>query len=455
MRALLTIALLSIAGCGPSEPSTSAGDSAVATDAGPVEARPTTDAGTPAATPAGDGGPRVATDAASRQVVIKTAEVDEIRPAAVIKHEPEVERPSFPTPPAGQVVQIPGGTFRRGSSPDDILRDQFAENDQIETVITPFEIDALPFPNDPTRPFTTGVTRPQAAAHCAEAGKRLCTELEWEFACRGEDNRRYPSGNRYSASDYPDSDPSLPASPLGAFAMGRILEWTASQWGQDPDQVERAAIRGFAADALTAGRRVSPENGRRCAKRWHLVPDASQPDLGFRCCRGRVNAETCFIERPRPAHSAYTNMKPPKFARVIREVPELYMVHDNPHMFSDADVRAVLARRGNDREQLAKEGVRFSWKPVRWIPRQGMELWVAVGRSTRHSFVVALHEVEDNEKYVHASSMILWNQPVPLALAYRRGHRDQLWWAPCWGCRDGGTIEFDDKTNEVIVTHKW
>jgi hypothetical protein len=148
-------------------------------------------------------------------------------------------------------------------------------------------------------------------------------------------------------------------------------------------------------------------------------------------------------------------MKPDKFAKVIRDIPELSMIHDNPHMFSDGDIRAVLARRVVDRKDLARQGIHFRWKPIRWIPRQGMELWVAVGRSNRHSFVVALHEVEDNEKYVHATALVLWNQVAPLALAYREGHRDQLFWTPCWSCRDGGTVEYDEEKNEVIITHKW
>jgi hypothetical protein len=453
---ILILAAVVLVGCaedtrtkGPQKPAASRADSG-SPDAAADDASPEDGGGTASVGAADAFAPPTGEVATSIVNVVDTA-----RPPRVIMVEPIVERPSFAPPGAGQTVSVPAGTLLRGSAPQDILRDHFAENDSVPTEISAFEIDALPYPNDPARPFLTGVTRPEAEALCAEQGKRLCTEVEWEWACRGADNRRYPTGNTYDPSDYPDEDPVEPPSPSGAFAMGRLLEWTRSAWGQDPDQVERAAVRGFAPETLTAGRITSAESGRRCAKRWPRQPIDAAPALGFRCCKGDANAGVCTIERPRPPFSLYANMKPDKFARVIRSIPELAMVHDNPRMFSDGDVRAVLARRGSDREGLAEKGLRFRWKPVRWIPRQGMELWVAVGRSDRHAFVVALHEVEDNEKYVHASSLILWDQPLPLALAFREGTRGELFWAPCWGCRDGGTIEFDDENNQVIITHRW
>ncbi len=372
------------------------------------------------------------------------------RPTGKQTREAEVQRPSFAKPAPGQMISIPGGTLLAGSQPHDRLRVDYAENDFVSHEMSPFEIDALPFPGDPDRAFLTGVTRAEAEHLCAETGKRLCTELEWEWACKSADSRRYPIGNLYDSAVYPESEPWLPASPFGVFAMGRILEWTSSAWGEDPSQIERAAARGFA-----EGLEETPQRGRRCAKRWRRMPEGTHPLLGFRCCLGEVNKSACTIERTRPAHSLYNNMKPEKFAQIIRAIPELAAVHDNPHMFSDADVRAVLARRQSDREELARQGIHFRWKPMRWIPRQGTELWVAVGRSNRHSFVVALHEIEDNEEYAHASSLVLWNQPIPLALAYRRGHRDDMYWAPCWGCRDGGAVTFNDQTNRVIITYKW
>lgn len=363
---------------------------------------------------------------------------------------PKVAAPDFELPRRGAMVSIPAGTLRAGSAPFDRARTDYAESDLIHHEMTAFEIDALPYPNDPARPFLTGISRDEARNLCEEQGKRLCTELEWERACKSDDNRRFPYGNRYRSAAYPEEEPHRPASPFGVFAMGRLREWTDSAWGTEPDQVERTAVRGWA-----EGLGLAPERGRRCAQRWPGLPGLTEPTLGFRCCRGAKNEAICRIERPRPPFSVYKTMKPEEFAAVIRSIPELGAVHDNPHMFSDGDIRAVLARRENDRKELAEQGVRFLWKPMRWIPRQGMELLVAVGRSNRHAFIVALHETKNNEEYAHASSLILFEEPIPLALAYLEGHRDEMYWAPCWGCRDGGKITFDDKTNQVIITHKW
>ncbi len=372
------------------------------------------------------------------------------RPFGIVAKEKALPKPSFPAPAAEQMVTVPEGTLKAGSKVEDTLRVNYAEPDMVPVKMNTFEIDALPYPNDPARPFALNVTKSEAERLCGEQGKRLCTELEWEWACKSDDARRYPSGNTYDAANYPDATPLLPVSPTGVFAMGRILEWTSSAWGIEPDQIERGVAKGYA-----DGFELTPVRGRRCAARWRRMPTGTDPAIGFRCCRGEVNKAEVTIEPTRPPFSLYNNMKPERFAEIIKSIPELSAVHDNPHMFSDADIRTVMARRESDRDELADKGIHFRWKPIRWIPRQGMELWVAVGRSNRHAFIVALHEVRDNEVYVHASSLVLWDQPAALALGYREGHRDELYWAPCWGCRDGGTVTFDDVKNEVIITHRW
>jgi len=439
---VLIIALW-IAGCNRDRPA----------EAG-IDLKPAANSAMPSDT---DGGavqnPAVAADTALEMEGQYINQIDTVRPAATKKSDPVVPVPQFPPPSAAEMVRIPAGQFLHGSAPQDTLRDQFAENDNESTTMTAFQMDVLPWPNDPAAAFLTGVAKPDAEAMCASQGKRLCTKLEIEWACRGSDNRRYPIGNTYDEAAW--EDPVGPASPFGVYGFGKLIEWTSSAWGEAVDQVERVAVRGFVEGSDLAGVPVPAKNGRRCAKRWHRPSTGGFPEVGFRCCKGPANRATCTIEPPRPAHSLYTNMKPDKFAQVIRSIPELSMIHDNPHMFSDGDVRTVLARRSHNREELSRDGIHFRWKPLRWIPRQGTELWVAVGRSNRHGFVVALHETKDNEEYVLASSLIIWDNPAPIALAYREGHRDQVFWAPCWGCRDGGTIEWDDAKNEVIITHRW
>lgn len=93
-----------------------------------------------------------------------------------------------------------------------------------------------------------------AAEACARAKKRLCTHAEWTFACRGEDQTKYPYGRDYRAgacnvfrSSHPSqklhgnasighSDPRL---GLVADSEGPLLRPTgatkmcASRWGKD------------------------------------------------------------------------------------------------------------------------------------------------------------------------------------------------------------------------------
>lgn len=59
-----------------------------------------------------------------------------------------------------------------------------------------FEPKALSVPKKVPQGYLTG---PLAALSCKNAGKRLCTHDEWRTACRGEANREYPYGDKYSA----------------------------------------------------------------------------------------------------------------------------------------------------------------------------------------------------------------------------------------------------------------
>jgi cysteine-rich repeat protein len=144
------------------------------------------------------------------------------------------------------------------------------------------------------------VTWTEADAACTAAGKRLCTEEEWELACAGAAGNMFPYGDVYdpmacNGKDYdpdcadPDTDVVLPTgtdygcpppganaceSEFHAFDMsGNVKEWTATQVSSANYQ-----IRGGAYDNI--------ENGLTCQFDFVFMAESFKfPDLGFRCCR--------------------------------------------------------------------------------------------------------------------------------------------------------------------------
>jgi sulfatase modifying factor 1 len=150
----------------------------------------------------------------------------------------------------------------------------------------------------------------QAAAACAEAGKRLCSDTEWLAACRGATERTYPYGDsrvdgrcndaravhpaveRFGTSadwiwselgdacinqipdsvaltgDHPDC-----ATPEGVFdMMGNLHEWTS-----DPAGTFRG---GFYADTVVNGEGCLYRTTAHSFGHWDY-------STGFRCCADR------------------------------------------------------------------------------------------------------------------------------------------------------------------------
>jgi len=325
-----------------------------------------------------------------------------------------------------RVAVIPGGRLQAGSTPGDRLRDAAVEMDDVPVELGEFEIERR-------ARETRGLPHDAAAAACRADGMRLCTELEWEHACKGPENRAFASGDAW-APDRP--------SPFGVHGMGATREWTASAWGATPEE----HTKGF---VVRGGGSKQGDEARRCAARRPL-PAEGDANVGVRCCKGPVNDDAYVMERTRsPFHKLV--IADERIAQIVRTIPELSVVHEQPHLFSEGDVLTVLSRAGYHRNEPALAGWTVTWSPIMWSPRQGEQILVVAGRSLSHSFVAALHR-QSGDRYTHAGSMILLDDTQALAIGYG-GDRRTVAWANCWGCTEGGFLYYEDDRT-IRVTHR-
>lgn len=204
----------------------------------------------------------------------------------------EEEKVAAASPPAGKgacprgMIHIPGGDAAIGSASNDPMRN-FGEIKLHTVTVGAFCIDIFEYPNGKGAKPVTGVSWAQADQMCKKKGKRLCTEEEWEFACKGRGNLSFPYGNAFDpeACNSQNADgEGREVGVSGAFAKcfspfgvadlsGNVSEWTASRWA---DGVGDRTYKGGSASR--------PNWAVRCASRSNLPPGSSKGDLGFRCC---------------------------------------------------------------------------------------------------------------------------------------------------------------------------
>lgn len=206
-------------------------------------------------------------------------------PSASALHRPE----PAPTPRKG-MIWIPGGALVAGTPPERLPRiaDQEMAGEQV--ILRPFYIDTFPYPNEEGAIALTNVTHAEAHALCAEQDKRLCSELEWERACKGPENFTYEYGDVYRADrcatgTAPALRPTgLRVSCRSDFGVhdlhGGVWEWTASAWGRG-NEGDAVSVRG--------GNGVSGELVGRCANARAVAPSTKSELIGFRCCAGPEN----------------------------------------------------------------------------------------------------------------------------------------------------------------------
>jgi sulfatase modifying factor 1 len=203
-----------------------------------------------------------------------------------------------PTPDG--MVWIPPGALVAGTPKNQLPRIADEEMEGEQVVLDGFFISIFPYPNEEAAIPLASVTQEQAKGLCEKRGQRLCTELEWERACKGPDNHTYEYGDHYRADIcVTGAEPRmLPVglrlacrSDFGVRDMhGSLWEWTASSWNRGTKEA-LVAVRG--------GNSPAGELTGRCANGAGRPPTAKASTLGFRCCSGPANhAEvTLHVER--------------------------------------------------------------------------------------------------------------------------------------------------------------
>jgi sulfatase modifying factor 1 len=220
---------------------------------------------------------------------------DEQAPVTIASADPAgsaLAAPSaVPMPPRG-MVYIPPGVLVAGSPEGRGPR--VAENEMPgeQVVMKGFFIDELPYPNEAGAIPRANVTRAEAESLCDEQHKRLCTELEWERACKGPSNTTYAPGDRYRAADCGTGGPTMSVPPPAAMLAacrsgfgvrdlhGSVWQWTQSAWGRGKSE-PLVAVRG--------GNGAPGEVVARCANAAPRRATDRKPDIGFRCCAGERN----------------------------------------------------------------------------------------------------------------------------------------------------------------------
>jgi hypothetical protein len=196
------------------------------------------------------------------------------------------------------MITIEGGEFTMGDQSGWGYEDELPAH---PVKLDSYCVDKFEYPNVEGDVPEYGKTYYELETACTEAGKRLCSEAEWERACTGPDNYYYPYGNDYNQAkcynDYlsensPATSGSYPDCKSGfdVYDMsGNVWEWTQDWYDADyyklrlydspkgPSNGEYKVLKG--------GAWFSGKVSTRCSVRYVGLPDVSKKGSGGRCCK--------------------------------------------------------------------------------------------------------------------------------------------------------------------------
>ncbi|MBI4952882.1 MAG: SUMF1/EgtB/PvdO family nonheme iron enzyme [Myxococcales bacterium] len=350
---------------------------------------------------------------------------------------------------AGERADVPAGAFVAGRTPGDRGRDPTLEPALLAVELGDFAVARLPYPNDPRQRPLTNVSRAKAGELCAADGGRLCTELEWERACRGPKGQAYAGGERWDPSCA--TAPETCASGFGALAMGGAMrEWTASDVEPvEGVQARAAAVRGARADAADVD--------HRCAHRLAVAAEAAASDLGFRCCYGTPSTASIPAPRPAPVFQK-AELPAARLATMFAAVPQLAGLAGDVKYFREEQAIDSVRRRatstpGTDAGDPLPPQAELTTAPLAWSPVPGEELLLVTGLSGKDSFIAAFHRLP-GDRFRVAATFVMTGDPGPVVLVFNQNVKRKLEWATCLGCygETGGIAYRED--NRVVITQR-
>jgi eukaryotic-like serine/threonine-protein kinase len=220
--------------------------------------------------------------AAAVKAAADKAVADRKAPAEKLKNEkPIVSEKAISPISAGEkcatgMHYFSAGSFKMGTAPGDPMMG-FDEKTLGSVSVNAFCVDLYEFPNKRGGAPVAAVTFSDAQHLCEAAGKRLCTESEWEKACKGPGLFRWTYGNTFDSKACNNEDEGGDTRTLatsgrfpkchsttGVFDLsGNVAEWTS----------ERVVKGGSFASADYAVRCAARKNGA-----------TKSPEIGFRCC---------------------------------------------------------------------------------------------------------------------------------------------------------------------------
>ena len=169
-----------------------------------------------------------------------------------------------------------------------------------------FCVDRFEFPNAFGEFPLVVVRYVEAQAYCKAAGKRLCTETEWTFACEGEEAKPFPYGYEVD-KEACRIDVLAAGAPKGTYeprtlpstARGIDIAWQGRRSGESP-----RCVSPFGVEDMTGNVDEWTESARKHGYRMILMgghwgpgrhrcrpqtrghgPMYVRHDQGFRCCR--------------------------------------------------------------------------------------------------------------------------------------------------------------------------